>query len=70
MKSNTVLKNEGMRILAEQLGLVEAERFIALLRREPFDYTQWRQGLYKDVPLDNFLHSAQKYRDGMSNQQQ
>ena len=67
MQSNTVLKNEGLRILAEQLGLVEAERFIALLRREPFDYTQWRQGLYRDVPLDDFLRNAQKYRDKITN---
>ena len=63
MRNNTMLKDEGMRILTEQLGLVEAERFIALLRREPFDYTQWRQGLYNDVPLDTFLCDAQKYRD-------
>ena len=67
MRSNTVLKDEGMRVLAEQLGLVEAERFIALMRREAFDYTQWRQGLFKDVPLDTFLQDAQKYRDGMPN---
>jgi len=68
MRTNTVLKDEGMRILAEQLGLVDAERFIALLRREPFDYTQWRQELYKDVPLDKFLKDAQEeYRDGMAN---
>ena len=68
MRSNTALKDEGMRILAEQLGIVEAERFIALLRREPFDYTQWRQGLYKDVLLDAFLHDAQRYRDEMAKQ--
>ena len=66
MRSSTVLKDEGMRILAEQLGLVEAERFIALMRREPFDYTQWRQGLFKDIPLDTFLRDAQDYRDGMT----
>ena len=63
MRSNTVLRDDGMRILAEQLGIVEAERFIALMRREPFDYTQWRQGLYKDVPLKVFLQDAQNYRD-------
>jgi len=63
MRSDSVLKDDGMRILAEQLGLVEAERFIVLLRRESFDYTQWRQGLYKDVPLDIFLRDAQKLRD-------
>lgn len=63
MQSNTALIDEGMRILAEQLGLVEAERFIALLRRESFDYTEWRQRLYKDVPLDRFLRDAQEYRE-------
>ena len=63
MRSNTILKDDGMRILSEQLGIVEAERFIALMRREPFDYTQWRQGLYKDTPLITFLQDAQNYRD-------
>jgi len=67
MRSNTILKNEGMRILAEQLGLVEAERFIVLMRREPFDYTQWRQGLLCDVPLEQFLSDAQEYRDTLAN---
>lgn len=63
MRSNTVIKNEGMRALAESLGPVDAERFIVLLRREPFDYTEWRQDLYKDMPLDEFLVKADKYRD-------
>ena len=63
MRSDTVLRDDGMRILAEQLGLVEAERFITLMRREPFDYTEWRQGLYKDVPLETFLSDAQRHRD-------
>jgi hypothetical protein len=62
MLNNTILRDEGMRILSEQLGLVEAERFVTLLRREPFDYTKWRQGLFKDVPLETFLDNAQKYR--------
>jgi hypothetical protein len=63
MRSDTVLRDDGMRILSEQLGLVEAERFIALMRREPFDYTEWRQGLFKDVPLGKFLRDAQKFRE-------
>jgi len=63
MKSNTVIKNEGMRVLAETLGPVDAERFIVLLRREPFDYTEWRQTLYKDMPLDEFLKKADEHRN-------
>jgi len=63
MQNNTVLINQGMKILAEQLGIVEAERFIALMRREPFDYTEWQRELYKDVPLDKFLEDAAKFRN-------
>ena len=63
MLSNTILRDEGMRILAEQLGLIEAERFIAIMRREPFDYTQWRQGLHVGVPLNTFLRDAQNHRN-------
>ena len=62
MRSNTIIKNEGMSVLAERLGLVDAERFIVLLRREPFDYTEWRQNLNKDMPLDEFLKKADEYR--------
>lgn len=63
MRNDTLLKNDGMRILSEQLGLVEAERFIALMRREPFDYTEWQRELFKDVPLDKLLADAARYRD-------
>jgi len=52
-----------MRALAESLGPVDAERFIVLLRREPFDYTEWRQDLYEGVPLDEFLKKADEYRN-------
>jgi len=62
MRNSTVIKDEGMRALAERLGPVDAERFITLLRREPFDYTEWRQSLYKDMPLDDFLKKADEYR--------
>jgi hypothetical protein len=66
MSVDTVLHDRGMRVLAEHFGLVEAERFIALIRREPFDYTQWRQGLYEDLPLDTFLQNAQNYCKALS----
>ena len=62
MRSNSIIKNEGMRVLVANLGPVDAERFIVLLRREPFDYTKWRQDLYKDMPLDEFLKKANDYR--------
>jgi hypothetical protein len=62
MNSDTALKNEGMKVLATHLGLVRAERFISLMNREPFDYTEWQRGLYKDIPLDDFLKDAMDFR--------
>ena len=44
-----IAKNERRMALTEQLGFVEAERFITLVPREPFDYRQWQHDLYKRV---------------------
>jgi hypothetical protein len=63
MPSDTLLKDKGMRVLAEHLGIVEAEKFITLVRRDTFDYTQWHKGLFKDVPLETFLQNAKAYRE-------
>ena len=45
MRSDTVIKVEGMKVLLNNLGKVDAERFVSLLLREPFDYTEWRASL-------------------------
>jgi hypothetical protein len=62
MESNTTIRAEGMKILAEKLGIVNAERFITLIKREPVNYTEWQRCLYKDVPLDTFLRDAMNFR--------
>jgi hypothetical protein len=40
---DTVLLKAGMKVLIEQLGNIEAEKFVSILLREPFDYTEWRK---------------------------
>jgi len=61
MKTDTLLREEGMRVLSDKLGLVEAERFIALIIREPFDYTKWQQDLYSDMPLEELCQKADEF---------
>ncbi|HLA94475.1 MAG TPA: hypothetical protein VK612_02055 [Pyrinomonadaceae bacterium] len=46
------IKLRGMETLVENLGLVEAERFIALMNREGFDYTKWRQDLWEGKTVE------------------
>jgi hypothetical protein len=43
MMTDTVLLKTGMKVLIEQLGDIEAEKFVSILLREPFDYTEWRR---------------------------
>ena len=58
MITDTEIKIKGLQILTELLGDVEAERFIALIQREPFDYTKWRQGLDENFSIEEISRKA------------
>ena len=38
--------SRGMSILTEQMGIVEAETFIFLVKSEEFDYTKWQRDYF------------------------
>jgi hypothetical protein len=51
-----------MRCLRDELGILDAERFVALLLREPFDYTEWRRNnLFAGMSLDEIIDEADRY---------
>ncbi|MCL2349753.1 MAG: hypothetical protein FWC50_16000 [Planctomycetaceae bacterium] len=59
--TEAVLLKTGMQVLIEKLGHVEAERFISILLREPFDYTQWRvENLFVDMSIEEINAEAEK----------
>jgi len=41
---------------------VESERFVALIQREPFDYTRWRRGLDEDLSIKEISQKATALR--------
>ena len=45
MITDTEIKQKGIKALIAELGNVQAERFISLIIREPFDYTKWQRDL-------------------------
>ena len=49
MKTDAEIRQEGMRVLIRSLGAVEAERFVASISKERFDYTEWRRNGLTDV---------------------
>jgi len=63
MMTHTELKSKGLQILAQYLGDIEMERFIALIQREPFDYTQWRQAIETDESIEDISRKAMALRD-------
>ncbi len=62
MITDTEIKTKGIHVLAQHLGDVEAERFIALIQREPFDYTKWRQELDEELSIEEISQRAMSLR--------
>lgn len=61
MKSDVLIRKKGMEVLFGSLGLVDAERFIYLLRSESFDYTEWQRDLFADVPPGELADLAMEH---------
>jgi len=62
MITDTEIRLRGFQVLTEYIGDVETERFVALVQREPFDYTKWRQGLYEDLSIEEISKKAMALR--------
>ena len=62
MKSEAVLRVEAMNLLVENLGLVDAERFVDLIKRDKFDYTEWQRNLWKGKSIDEINEMAIKFQ--------
>ncbi|MFH1006375.1 MAG: hypothetical protein V1800_02575 [Candidatus Latescibacterota bacterium] len=63
MITDTELRLQGITVLAKALGSVEAERYVALIQREPFDYTKWRQDKWNDLSIDEISERAMAARN-------
>ncbi len=61
MRADAVIKNEGIKILKEGLGVVEMEHFISLINREKFNYTKWRQELFDDMSIEEISGAAETF---------
>jgi len=62
MITDTEIRLKGLQILAKYLGDVESERFVALIQREPFDYTKWRRDLDEDLSIKDISQKAMALR--------
>ncbi|MDE0635406.1 hypothetical protein C6501_17585 [Candidatus Poribacteria bacterium] len=63
MITDEELKVEGLKALTEALGDVQAEKFIALIMRSPFDYTKWQRKLWDEKSVEDISAAAMKLRN-------
>ena len=62
MIADTQTKLDGVRALTAALGEVRAERFIALIQREAFDYTKWQRKLWPERSVADISRAAMTLR--------
>ena len=62
--TDTEIKMEGVKALTNALGEVKAEKFIALILREPFDYMKWRRKLWTERSVEDISRAAMTVRAG------
>lgn len=61
MTSDFEIMDRGIHCLIEKLGVVETERFVAVINREKFDYTKWQQQKFDTINSDEFHEAAIRY---------
>lgn len=59
--STAELMSRGMKCLMEQLGVVEAERFVATVIREKFDYTRWQRDYFDGKSPEEISREAEAF---------
>jgi hypothetical protein len=62
MTTDTEIRIGGIQTLIAALGELDAERFITLLLREPFDYTKWQRNLWSDKSIEEINRMATQSR--------
>ena len=52
MRTDNIVRVEAMSALIAALGAVDAERFISMVKRDTFDYTEWQQKLWDGLSIE------------------
>ena len=62
MRTDIEIRTAGIQMLLATLGDIEAERFLMLINREKFDYTQWRSQQWRTDTVASLAAQARELR--------
>ncbi len=60
MRTDSEVINSGFESIFSSLGMVDAERFIMLIKRDKFDYTDWQKQLWVGESVETLSEMAQR----------
>ena len=60
--NDTILSQNAVNCLIKNFGVVQTERFISIVIKEPFDYTKWQKDLYSDMTVDELFDTASNWK--------
>jgi hypothetical protein len=61
-ENTSAIVSAGMFLLKEKLGVLDAETFIAAIRNDHFDYTEWRkENLFAGMTAEEIHNAAVEY---------
>lgn len=63
MTNMTEILDQGFACLIENLGVIDAEYFIALIKRNDFDYTVWQSEYFDKMAPGEFAANAFDYAE-------
>jgi len=52
LRSDNIVRLEAMEALITALGAIDAERFISMIKRDTFDYTEWQRKLWEGKSIE------------------
>ena len=61
MRTDNIVRVDAMNALIASIGMVDAERFICMIKRDAFDYTEWRRNLWEDKTIEEIHAMAAEY---------
>ena len=61
MRSDYEICDDGLKLLFSKMDILEAEKFIILMKQDKFDYTQWRKNLWEDKSLEDICRQGDEF---------
>ena len=61
MRTDNIVRVDAINVLLANLGEVDTERFIAIIKRDTFNYTEWQRELFKGKSIDEIHAMATAY---------